>query len=520
MKIWFWSDTHFWHANIIHYVNRPFSNVDEMNSTIIRKFNERVKKDDLVFFLGDLGFKSGTGRGEGEPYKSQELLKQLNTSNLIFVEGNHDCFSLDTRILTPTGYKFHNEVKIGDLVATVNLKKQSIEYQPIQNILYQQHNNIYHLKNKGIDALVSNNHNHFIIPEKSIKNKQTKWIWEKQSTIDVLNKWAFWIPVAVPSKNIDYNISNDYLSLFSWIHTDGHIRFGKKQIGHIVIYQSKKENIYEIEALLKKLNIKFKHMIRNRKINKICGKPLKHINPQHEFHINSEQSQIIQKILQLDNDKFPSWINLLSDKQIHFLIFELIKGDGSYTSSNSMQLWGKKYILERWMGIFSTHNQASRIIEDKRKNYYLCIHKHIFKTIPTIKIQKKDITKINKINSVWDVTVENSIILVERNGRPFITSNSKGRNGFKTPIKSIVIEYGGCFMNLTHNPEHANFNYPINLVGHCHEKWFCKRFFNKGKFTDCINVGVDVWNFYPVSWDEINSRYIKWKKEYEKTNKI
>jgi calcineurin-like phosphoesterase family protein len=187
MCLWFWGDTHFWHANIIKYCNRPFSNVDEMNSIIIRKFNERVKDGDLVFFLGDLGFKSGTGRGEGEPHKPQEILTKLNCSNIIFCNGNHD---------------------------------------------------------------------------------------------------------------------------------------------------------------------------------------------------------------------------------------------------------------------------------------------------------------------------------------------TKGRNGFKTPIKSIVIEYGGSFMNLTHNPEHANFNYPINLVGHVHEKWFCKRLFNKGKFTDCINVGVDVWNFYPVSWDEINSRYIKWKKEYEKTNKI
>lgn len=185
MNIWWTSDWHLNHFNIIRYCNRPFQTVDEMNSIIIRKFNERVKKDDLLFFLGDLGFKSGTGRGEGEPHKSQNLLLQLNCKNIIFVEGNHDL---------------------------------------------------------------------------------------------------------------------------------------------------------------------------------------------------------------------------------------------------------------------------------------------------------------------------------------------KGRNGFKTPIKSVVIEYGGYFMNLTHNPEHANFNYPINLVGHVHEKWMFRRLFNKGKITDCINVSVDVWNFYPASWDEINSRYMKWKKEYEKTN--
>lgn len=64
--------------------------VDKMNQDIIYRCNERVKEEDTLFFVGDLGFKSGTGRGEGEPEKLQKYISQINCKNIIWIEGNHD----------------------------------------------------------------------------------------------------------------------------------------------------------------------------------------------------------------------------------------------------------------------------------------------------------------------------------------------------------------------------------------------------------------------------------------------
>ena len=52
-KVFFTSDTHFYHGNIIRFCNRPFKDVDMMNETIISNWNNTVGQDDIVFHLGD-----------------------------------------------------------------------------------------------------------------------------------------------------------------------------------------------------------------------------------------------------------------------------------------------------------------------------------------------------------------------------------------------------------------------------------------------------------------------------------
>lgn len=91
MQYWATSDLHLGHFNIIRYTNRPFKTWQEMNDTLIRNWNERVKPDDIIYHIGDFCFKNGlTGKsGEGVPIKSNEYIKKLN-GKIIFLKGNHD----------------------------------------------------------------------------------------------------------------------------------------------------------------------------------------------------------------------------------------------------------------------------------------------------------------------------------------------------------------------------------------------------------------------------------------------
>lgn len=77
----FISDTHFGHANIIRFCNRPFRNVEEMNEALIENWNLVVSEDDTVFHLGDFAF------GGSNVWKS--IIPRLN-GHINLIIGNHD----------------------------------------------------------------------------------------------------------------------------------------------------------------------------------------------------------------------------------------------------------------------------------------------------------------------------------------------------------------------------------------------------------------------------------------------
>jgi calcineurin-like phosphoesterase family protein len=80
-NLFFTGDHHFCHANVIKYCNRPFKDVEEMNTALVNNWNSVVDKNDIVFHAGDFCF--------GGTKQWVYILERLN-GRIYLAAGNHD----------------------------------------------------------------------------------------------------------------------------------------------------------------------------------------------------------------------------------------------------------------------------------------------------------------------------------------------------------------------------------------------------------------------------------------------
>lgn len=88
-NIFFISDTHFGHKNILNFKRkngeplRPFYDIQEMDESIVKNWNSVVKPQDRIYHLGDVVINR----------KALSILDRLNGKKVL-IKGNHDIFKL------------------------------------------------------------------------------------------------------------------------------------------------------------------------------------------------------------------------------------------------------------------------------------------------------------------------------------------------------------------------------------------------------------------------------------------
>ena len=81
MTTWFTSDTHFGHANVIRYCDRPYSSLSEMDDVLVANWNQVVRPNDIVYHLGDFTL--------GGQEQAKAYFARLN-GRISVVPGGHD----------------------------------------------------------------------------------------------------------------------------------------------------------------------------------------------------------------------------------------------------------------------------------------------------------------------------------------------------------------------------------------------------------------------------------------------
>ena len=80
-EVYFTADTHFGHKNVIPYCKRPYADTVEMDEDLIKKWNETVGPNDIIYHLGDFAF--------APQIRIREILARLNGWKVLIM-GNHD----------------------------------------------------------------------------------------------------------------------------------------------------------------------------------------------------------------------------------------------------------------------------------------------------------------------------------------------------------------------------------------------------------------------------------------------
>jgi calcineurin-like phosphoesterase family protein len=84
------SDTHFGHTGVCRFTNsdgskmRPWTDPDEMDEEMVKRWNDRVRPNDKVYHLGDVVINR----------KALKIMSRLN-GDKVLIRGNHDIFRDD-----------------------------------------------------------------------------------------------------------------------------------------------------------------------------------------------------------------------------------------------------------------------------------------------------------------------------------------------------------------------------------------------------------------------------------------
>lgn len=143
-NVWFTSDTHFGHANIINYCRPSFASLEAMEETLIEQWNSRVGKNDLVYHLGDFAWKTADAK----------RVRPLLNGSIRLIVGNHDDIpSLAAAGLFQRMYLW-KQFSDGFTASHIPMRFDQLRHGPAKNLHGHVHGNMDGLENFHRDVSV------------------------------------------------------------------------------------------------------------------------------------------------------------------------------------------------------------------------------------------------------------------------------------------------------------------------------------------------------------------------------
>jgi site-specific DNA-methyltransferase (adenine-specific) len=360
------------------------------------------------------------------------------------------CVSEDTEILTKNGFKKYNELHRDDMIASLNIETDKLEYVNVQNkFVYDIADELVNITTKNTNQLLTKNHKVLLKKKSNSRYKYKDYSYKEASELlDGVKNPLILLPLARKYEKGNLSIGVEFAELLGWIITEGHICKQTKRLNtwDIRIYQSSvnKDKVDRIRYLLNSLDIKYSEYKRKRKY-----KNREYI--EHCFYINNEWKHKIAKWI--PNKKPVNDLLFLNLDELRALFDGMILGDGSTIKgkNNSYAFYQKDNKILDFMQILATH-LGFRTSRNEKKQ---CVN---IGWRSNTEIQRKEchISSVKYQGKVWCVQTRNNNFVARRNGSVFITGNSgfpKAMNISKAVDKKMGVKFetspsnGVGFMN-------------------------------------------------------------------------
>lgn len=389
-----------------------FGDIHGCYKPIKNYFNINPIRDDYQYiFTGDY-----IDRGIQNKEVLEFLIENMNKSNFLYLEGNHECLDKNTDILTDKGWiniKYLVENKINIRPYTYNLNTKKIQLDKIIDYHKKYQSEMIKIETNNTKQIVSFNHDILI------DNRKIKAIDFLNLNIKDFHKRI--LPTSF-MLNEDYNIDNNWLKLITWVVCDGCLVNSNKNKPNlppkrrIQFKLSKQRKIKELIRLLNAIGIKY--TIKKSKKNTENS-----LQP-YIIRIYGDDCRKIWSYFP-EGKLFPDFFKHLSLKQAEIVLDTISITDGSrngqriyyYTKSqHDIDIINELCIKN---GYSFTYKKSLNSGYKNGNNNYICI---ITKNYQWVKF-KNNIDKIKYDDYSYCITTSNGTLITRIDGKCAITGN-------------------------------------------------------------------------------------------------
>jgi hypothetical protein len=334
------------------------------------------------------------------------------------------CADDSTEVLTQSGWKKYDQVKVGDKIFTVNTTTGKAEWNETLEIFSKHFDGeLISFESRHISALVTDNHRWAVTNKQTLSTKKPYRLKIKETK--ELAKHDL-IPLCRDFDNIPDKISPDLAELAGWVVTDGTFSTNNR----VVIYQSHTANKHKcdrISNLLNRLNVDvYEH---------------KHGSMTH-FSFSKDIGVWLKK--NLPNKKLTmKFILSLGNEGRKRLLESIILGDGGLQGGGTRYACTKdKDQAELYSILMNLTGKASRIHErlSFETKFGKCDMYYVNELVTEyVRVQYAEPTPMAYKGIVWCPRTANGTWFARRKGTCYFTGNTFARGWFPTEGVSMQV---------------------------------------------------------------------------------